>query len=99
MTLRHVVVQAKGDVNAHNLRKNTALHFAFEQSHMKLAQFLLDEGAKMSKNSLGKTPRMLNPKMYKKLRYSATVCWVMLSCLLTVVLHNLTGNRSCTMKR
>ena len=128
-------VQAKADVNAQNLRKNTALHFAcvrivvvldshvrltdrpanamdaaamlcsplvrrvvnhhsatdpcigmfgwlvgwsagcfafhsrYEQGHEPLAKFLQIKGAKMFKNTMGKTPRMLNGKLYKKLKY------------------------------
>jgi len=74
-----VLITYRADVNARNIRKNSALHFSYERGHIALTSLLLLHGGATSllyQNTLGKTPRDLipptsHPSIFKKRTYSA----------------------------
>ena len=95
----------RADVNAQNIKGNTAVHFAFEKDHEDIVRcgaggsltgrlhpisphpccyrHLLNHGGTKSlslKNSLGKTPGQLNPKLNQRIKHvdrpTTNVTWL-----------------------
>jgi hypothetical protein len=70
-----VLLAHGADPLAANLRMNTCMHFAFERGHEELIKLLLVNGGRdalQMKNSLGKTPEMLNAGLAHLVQWEPT---------------------------